>query len=404
MKTDLKVEFSTYVEKVLDTAITNMPEASEENEDKLLELFKKLTDIGSSNLSLNIFAKAVACNQIKLAKWAFREFPESVVSTDTLVKVVQSKNIDLVKLILEGKVKRESVDNAFLEAVKSGSCEIAKLFIDLFNDISLETPLLEACSQGNEEMVKLFIECGVNMDLNRLDRKTPLDFAIKSKNIEVVKIVLENMKSIPTLYSLQLAIIDGNYLIFKEVIKKLSLKENENYLLLSLALKKRKYEITKLLLENVREDELGIRHLLYESFDAGFADITEVLISKVEKTMWFKNDINNIFIAACKLGTTEMVKMLIDRGADVNFSDSEALFIAARRSVKIVNLLVANGINVGARKGSALVVACSWCEVEIAKALLNTNKIPKKAIRYCMKRAEKFDPIMFSILKNAKAN
>jgi ankyrin repeat protein len=86
---------------------------------------------------------------------------------------------------------------------------------------------------------------------------------------------------------------------------------------------------------------------------------------------------NDDLVKACKSGNLAEVKSLIDKGADVNYGDG-AVISASIFYVDVVNYLIEKGAKVNAGAYPPLVNACLYGSPEVIKALLDAGADPNK--------------------------
>ncbi|KAJ6458689.1 ankyrin repeat-containing domain protein [Mycena vulgaris] len=106
----------------------------------------------------------------------------------------------------------------------------------------------------------------------------------------------------------------------------------------------------------------------------GHADMVRLLIEKGASVNWGRNPL----AMASEHGHTQIVRFLLDKGAEVNIADEypgSALQAACRRGkLETIRLLLAEGANINASDsdtGSALYVACAAGELETTRFLFD---------------------------------
>lgn len=81
--------------------------------------------------------------------------------------------------------------------------------------------------------------------------------------------------------------------------------------------------------------------------------------------------IDAALVSACEEGHTELVKLLLEKGADIHAEDDDSLRRASKNGhFEIVKLLLENGVNIHAGKDSALYVSCVNGHTDIVKLLV----------------------------------
>jgi cytochrome c len=93
----------------------------------------------------------------------------------------------------------EDLEPIFIETVDSGNVAEARRLLGqhpdlLHTDFGGYTPLHAASADGHLDLVKLFIELGsdVNAEEDFGNRGTPLEYALKNDNPELVRLLLEH--------------------------------------------------------------------------------------------------------------------------------------------------------------------------------------------------------------------
>ncbi|MFC1478069.1 ankyrin repeat domain-containing protein [Candidatus Margulisiibacteriota bacterium] len=212
--------------------------------------------------------------------------------------------------------------------------------------------LLYAVEKGRAEEVKQALAKGA--DVNAMTRlgKTALILAAKMQNTEIVKILIEAGADLNT----------------KGVLF--------SYTALGLAIWERYYEIAKLLIEagaslNIK-DEDGITELMRVVRD-NRTDIVKLLI-KADVNEWGKS----LLFMAAGSGRTDIIKLLIEADFNINIKDSpnnkEILSLIKKKDKDIVSLLVLPILLKEANNGkTALMVAAKRGRTEVVKLLIEAG-------------------------------
>jgi len=185
-------------------------------------------------------------------------------------------------------------------------------------------------NRGSIEMVKLLIK-NEKIDQSSLDNA--LIMAIESKNIDMVKQLIKdgaNVNKPDTYDNVNIALkkaIDSECLSIIEIILslvKLNDRQLQWFVLLAISKKKGGFDIIKLIIEKMQSDLPLSREDVKGNFD--------YLSKAIDRT----NDL-------------KLLQYLIDKGAHVNYNNSDALVKAIKRyryDQNIIDILIANGINI----------------------------------------------------------
>ncbi len=260
---------------------------------------------------------------------------------ESFIQAVQTRNVDAIyTLLINGAnpdteiINRES---AIEYAIEKGWADVAEILINFNADLKLKssylkyTPLMLACRKGVKKIVKAIVE------------KNPRLVNDKSKNGETPLII---------------ACKEGDEELVEFLISMGARVNNA---------------------KGSGSDALHVACLF------GFKNIAEYLLNK--GALLGRNSHGAALMSsACKGGNIEIVKMLIERGVDINEVSitGETGFIIAcmRRDKEIVKLLLENNaqVNIGAtswNNRTAIENAWEWADEEIInlfiKQGLNVN-------------------------------
>ena len=246
-----------------------------------------------------------------------------------------------------------------------------------------------AITKGNLEVVKYLVEKGAEINMTTKDRVTLLGLAAREGHFEVVKYLAENgaeinMTTKDGVTPLGLAAREGHFKVVKYLAEngtEINMTTKDGVTPLGLAAREGHFEVVKYLAENGAEvdqaDNAGVTPLLRAAYCGHLevvefllkngADINEDIIDedrdivkdrliiamhkgesdKVERLCkdYANSNIHgtSILELAVKIGREEIVKCLLDNGADVNKANSNGatpLHIAAQKGhPNIVRLL-----------------------------------------------------------------
>ena len=182
--------------------------------------------------------------------------------------------------------------------------------------------------------------------------------------------------------------IDLNNLNIKKLIKFLNFWKlyepypNEIYLYVDSLSKEDKKEIKNKHLKELIE--LGINNFSIKNNNL-------VLLQYLIENNSITND--NSLRSAARNGHLDVIKYLVDHGANVNAEDDEALILASKYGhLDVVEYLVDHGANIHAQDDQALIYATRNCHVDIVKYLVdhgaNVNAEDNTALSYASENGE----------------
>ena len=267
--------------------------------------------------------------------------------------------IDLVKLLLnkgaDVTVRTADGGTALMDAVREGHIEIVNLLFDKGANGVDGNVLWVAIQNGRTELVKLLLDKGSNANVKTRTNQTALMEAIRLGQPEIIKLLLDKGA-------------DAN------------VKDQNNKTALILALEineynKNKKNIIRIILEQAKGIDVNVTN---------FYGTPALFLSG---------------------GDNEIIKTLIDKGADVNARDANAKYpdttalmeAVISDNIEIVKILLDKGanINLQAKYGdTALMKAVQSGNVEIVKILLD------KGADTNIKRSDGYTALMNAIMSN----
>lgn len=224
--------------------------------------------------------------------------------------------------------------NALMEAVRTGNIEIAKLLIEHNSDINVKNKdgknmIMIACEKGNEEMFNLLIENNADINEKSSWGASALIYASEKGNINIMKYLIDNG-------------IDVNG----------KADDNGDTPLLWAVTGENPYESSKLLIENGAD--------INATNDSGVAPATILAASTPKVVKLLKDngaDLDTKFLdyyppiaIAAGAGNLEIVKALVENGADVNYYPNDINYTAIFHAIdqhnyEVAEYLFKNGVD-----------------------------------------------------------
>ena len=245
---------------------------------------------------------------------------------------------DMAKALIDNgalvNLRADDGFNALMEAVRTGNIEIAKLLIEHNSDINIKNKdgknmIMIACEKGNEEMFNLLIENNADINAKSSWGASALIYASEKGNINIMKYLIDNG-------------IDVNG----------KADDNGDTPLLWAVTGENPYEASKLLIENganVNATNYG-----------GVAPATILAASTPKVVKLLKDngaDLDTKFLdyyppiaIAAGAGNLEIVKALVENGADVNYYPNDINYTAIFHAIdqhnyEVAEYLFKNGVD-----------------------------------------------------------
>ena len=253
---------------------------------------------------------------------------------DMLYYAVENNNVEMSKILID-----EGVDAGreygfeypyYLTDIairKNNNPDMLKILVQS-GDIDLESSLIpDAIEENNIEMVKYLISIGQDVNAQIFADgfwiNSPMKAAAQNGNIEIAKLLIDEGANLNSSDDYIYNAIDyGNYDIAKLLIDNDVFNLNTNTTIeqaIELAKKKKYYEMEKLLSS---EDSNNI-----DGYDELMNAISKGDMKALEKLIKDDTDLNKEYDNITPLGLAaarndkEMVKFLVEKGADINLED-----------------------------------------------------------------------------------
>jgi ankyrin repeat protein len=312
-------------------------------------------------------------NALKISIYMkYQNIVDLLISNGADISKIKSEN--LLECIKRKDFKK--VKNLLLEGVKpKAGCLAQALVTDSYRPMTIYGRKDEYIVKENQlEIIKLLIINGANV--HEKDNETLIRMC-KIGNIEIVKLLIKKKANVQARDNLALtrAAGYGHCEIVKLLLSKGALINDEAF---KYACMFKHYEVIKLLIDNGVDTN---EHLLMNIIDN--YDMVEYLINK-------GIDITNdeILIKACHNGDYNIIKLLIDNGAnkDIKTTVHKQTLIKAveEYDYKIVKLLINIGADVNYNDDKALRIACNNGYLKIAKELIKSGANVNTLNGFCL--------------------
>ncbi|OWF50051.1 ankyrin-3-like [Mizuhopecten yessoensis] len=303
-----------------------------------------------------------------------------------LHQAIKDNNLTAVDIILQNEAQRAdasyTVDNksALGTAAEGGSCAITELLIKHGCDINvgaaiLKSPVFLAARCGHLDLVKLLVKSGANLSLRNAAGNTPFHEACLNGHLDIVKYLMSlpgcdvndrtNGKETP----LHMASLKGHLDIAKELIKAgadlFAVKGGVGPSAIHLATASDRADIIDLLINSGVDVDTAIqendRTAIHIASISGSVKAAKILISHncdVNKISIENDEMKSPLLKAVELNKTEIARLLIDAGADLDHGDhygATPLIMATHfHNLELVYSLVQAGCNVNKKTKNGL--------------------------------------------------
>lgn len=265
----------------------------------------------------------------------------------------------------------------------------------------VEEPLRNACARGMEEVAEWLLERGAELD-SRARLSSPLSEACASGYGNIVRLLIARGVDVSARSDIAVrnAARNGHAAVVA-LLADAGVDLNNPTLrndMLKAAIKGRHYALLCLLLERGLKLPRTFLPLVAWCVSQSMLRFVKLLI---QQPVFKRDDINQVFIHACKRGQLEAAQLILEAGADIRAREDRALRTAAigghlalahflldrganvhakkeapivRSAIKghtaMVELLASHGANVNARDGEPLRVAVGRAYVDTVELLL----------------------------------
>ena len=365
-----------------------------------LDMVKKLVEHGA-NLDKAVPSAAVN-GQKQILEFMLEKNPSQLAINKALISAAGSENTDIVQFLLDkgadvNFINKDNDNTALIRAAGSLKIENARLLLSKNADVNAKvddlitpTALFAAStaamySQSYSDMIDLLLDHGADVNvLNKKDNSTPLLEVITASNTAGEEVEQLRLKIVQNLLN------KG-----ADLTVRAKWMESWQPTPLLAAIHTRKPQIALLLIEKGAEvnDESGMTSgsnpnahytALMQASEKGMADVVKALIDKGAEINTRNEDGNSALLIATESNEgAEALPILLDKGADVTVTNNEgrtalmnASAITGHFGADDIELLIKKGVNVNASDGNgwtALMFAAKgqYENADVVKKLLD---------------------------------
>lgn len=314
-----------------------------------------------------------------------------------LIYASYTMKTDFVKALLDNNADTEISDNekntALLYACEGRNLYMLKTLLEYNASTNVQdkygkTPLIIACDYDSYDMAKILLEYNADVNLSDHRKKTPLMHAVEERNTEIIELLLKykpdlTLKNESGKTALDIAYSRNNYV--KEITDLIKESSSREIQFLYAAAENNADKVLKYIAEGIdinntideSDDSIGSNALLLAS-EFYHKEIIKILLEH-NADVNFKNHLNKTALeyVSSNDDNFDIALEFIKRGADVNALDNEnaapLMYAASYNAKKILNLLIENNadINIQSKSGyTALILAALNNNLDIVKILI----------------------------------
>lgn len=301
------------------------------------------------------FESAIAYGDIELVDAYLKEHPEWLLMPPTRFSppaVIVAVSANQKEILLHLLEKGASLDCTTVEnerpitiAIRNRNKDMIRLLVDLGVDINSiggagidETPLEYAIRTTDLDIVKFLVELGAGVNIVNVPRnsKTPLHIAVEEGKRDIVEYLIDkganiNARDINGMSPLHYAITKANVDLVKLLLDKgadIEISDRNRYTPLLLSVSVGSMEIARYLIDrgaNLGAKDKNGNGVLHLCGEKGYPDLIMYILDKGGENIDI-NDTNKKketpLHLAVRNNKEEVVKLLIEKGADINAVDS----------------------------------------------------------------------------------
>ena len=298
---------------------------------------------------------------------------EAVEVVDERMRVVERREEGEESVVIADVRTEFSVrEQRIFKSCVSGDLRMLKQHIKIQGiDINMSnksgTPLCYAASNGRVGIVRELLSVpGIAVNLAEESGATPLSFAALNRHVEVVKLLLGvtginvNPRALLDMTPLHFAVQNDDVETVKLLLAapkiKIDVRDSEGDTPLLMAFRRNYPGIFKLLIERGANVNLlygDFTPLLCVAVHRGDIEMVRILLNAPDiQINLFTTDGRTALYLAARLGSKEIVELLLDNGSDPDITDNEGVaplhLACSYRDIEIVRILLNAGADVNA--------------------------------------------------------
>lgn len=346
------------------------------NKDELLRLSNILKFIDANKL-IDILIIMKNNDQKITNKYLKHDYDQIILQDNLHLTFIYYELLDPLKwLLLNDPINNIIIVNEMLDlSIKYDKLISFKYLIEIYECNNKENSIL-AIKNNSYKILEYLLKNDKTLNINEL----LLNISIQN-NIEIIKLLIINGADINFNddYILKKASLNGSFEIVELLIENGANIHAENEKALILASRYRRTKILKLLIDNGSNIHIDNDYPLRYASKDGYIEIVEILIINGAN---IHSEDDQALKWAANNNRLDVVKLLINYGSNIN--DGSFLIVPSMKGYfEIVKILIENGANIHYNNDTALKIASLYGHLKIVKLLIeNGAKINNTALKW----------------------
>ena len=290
---------------------------------------------------------------------------------NTFLHFSHKKNLEIAKVLLQAGVNPNTVNNKDVLAIEFGIIENNIEFVKLLLEfgIKLNMRSLKCATHDRQEMLDFLIKSGIKSGLD-IDYASLLYSAIHDNSVDCIKLLLgyitREKSLIDEIFPLSIMLCNDKPEIIRLIMEYVDFNiHKKKYIsILQYAVSEQKIDVVKVLIDFIPDNMiLDHKDICVYDIQKKNIELTKLLLDHVDVNSLDYSGGATMLHYAIITKDYDMVKLLIEKGADVNIRTVDEKFnhspleLAAIGGSDIKNLLIENGAKT------------SYCSMKSAKKL-----------------------------------